>query len=126
MCEDREITLDWFEQIAESIYFIEEWSSRITSADDFLLTPDGVLRLNACVMRLQVIGELVGKLLKLTHSPLDKHPQISWKSIYNLRNLISHEYSRVNERIIYSIIKKDIPALKPIIDQLINEYKQPL
>ena len=45
---------------------------------------------NACVMRLQVIGEHVGKLLKEAPAMLDAHPEIPWLAIYDLRNLISH------------------------------------
>ena len=48
---------------------------------------------NACVMRLQVIGEQVGKLLFLQPSPLSEYKEIPWLAICDMRNLISHEYS---------------------------------
>lgn len=48
--------------------------------------------LNACVMRFQVIGEHVGKLLKSEETPLDDYPQIPWQAIYGLRKIISHEF----------------------------------
>ena len=67
---------------------------------------------NACVMRLQVIGEHVGKLLKEAPMALEAHPEIPWLAIYDLRNLISHEYANLDEDVIYSIIHKDLPPLR--------------
>ena len=54
--------LDRLNEIIESIELIEEWSNFATNASDFMLSPNGVMAFNACVMRLQVIGEDVGKL----------------------------------------------------------------
>ena len=56
---------DRLTQIKESIYYIQQWSKEINCADDFLASMDKVMVFNACVMRLQVIGEQVGKLLFL-------------------------------------------------------------
>ena len=55
---------DRLTQIKESIYYIQQWSKEINCADDFLASMDKVMVFNACVMRLQVIGEQVGKLSK--------------------------------------------------------------
>lgn len=58
---------DRLTQIKESIYYIQQWSKEINCADDFLASMDKVMVFNACVMRLQVIGEQVGKLLFYNH-----------------------------------------------------------
>lgn len=52
--------LDRLNEIIESIELIEEWSRFAANASDFMLSPNGVMAFNACVMRLQVIGEDVG------------------------------------------------------------------
>lgn len=44
-----------------------------------------------------MIGEHVGKLLKLSEKPLDNYPEIPWQAIYGMRNLISHEYANIDE-----------------------------
>lgn len=67
-----------FQEILESIDYIEEWSKVVETPDDFLLSMEGVMRLNACVMRLQVIGEHVGKLLKAIPKVLEAHKEIPW------------------------------------------------
>ena len=57
----QELTIkDRLEDILESIELIEEWSQGMTELQDFMITPGRVMAFNACVMRLQVIGEHVG------------------------------------------------------------------
>ena len=106
----------------ESIYYIQQWSKEINCADDFLASMDKVMVFNACVMRLQVIGEQVGKLLFLQPSPLSEYKEIPWLAIYDMRNLISHEYSNVDEQIVFTTIKNDLIELDKVITVLLNKY----
>lgn len=105
-------------EIMESIKLIQEWSNNRHSTDDYMLSPDGVMAFNACVMRLQVIGEHVGKLLKDEGKPLENFKQIPWLAIYDLRNIISHEYANIDEELIVSIINDDIPKLKNVVEEM--------
>jgi uncharacterized protein with HEPN domain len=73
-------------------------------------------------MRLQVIGEQVGKLLKNNEQPLSAYPNIPWNAIYGMRNFVSHEYANIDEEIIVSTINDDIPALKSVIEELLTQY----
>lgn len=113
---------DRLTQIKESIYYIQQWSKEINCADDFLASMDKVMVFNACVMRLQVIGEQVGKLLFLQPSPLSEYKEIPWLAIYDMRNLISHEYSNVDEQIVFTTIKNDLIELDKVIIVLLNKY----
>ena len=114
------------EEILDSIQLIQEWSKNRHCVSDFLSTPEGVMAFNASVMRLQVIGEHVGKLIKDPSQPLAPYPDIPWLAIYDLRNIISHEYSNIDETLIVSIINQDLPPLKDAIRQLLvqNEYSK--
>lgn len=78
---------------------------------------------DSCVMRLQAIGEQVGKLLKEENSPLLKYKEVPWRAIYDMRNLISHEYANIDETIVFSVIKEDLPAVKTIVETLIQSFK---
>ena len=82
----------------------------------------GVMAFNACVMRFQVIGEHVGKLLRNEDKPLDAYPDIPWNAIYGMRNNISHEYGNIDEEIIVSVINDDLPSLKEVIEKLLEVY----
>ena len=115
-------TKDRLEAILESIELIQEWSKGMTELHDFMVSPDRVMAFNACVMRLQVIGEHVGKLLKDDSKPLDKYSDIPWHAIYGMRNIISHEYANIDEEIVVSAINDDLPKLKTAIEDLLGQY----
>ena len=92
------------------------------SENDFMSSSNGVMAFNACVMRFQVIGEHIGKLLKNDAKPLDDYTNIPWNAIYGMRNIISHEYANIDEEIIVSVIKEDLPPLKEAIVKLLEKY----
>ena len=95
-------------QIAESIAIIEDRCKDIHCSNDFLISPANMTIFDSCVMRLQAIGEQVGKLLKEENSPLLAYADIPWRAIYDMRNLISHEYANIDEEIIFSTIKESL------------------
>lgn len=94
----------------------------MTELKDFMVSPGRVMAFNACVMRLQVIGEHVGKLLKEESKPLDSYKEIPWQAIYSMRNIISHEYGNIDETIVVSVINDDLPKLKKVIEELLSKY----
>lgn len=112
---------DRLEDILESIELVQEWSKGMTELHDFMTSPNRVMAFNACVMRLQVIGEHVGKLLKEESKPLEKYNHIPWNAIYGLRNIISHEYANIDETIVVSVINDDLPQLKAAIQEILND-----
>lgn len=120
---DNQFTIhDRLDSIMESINLIQEWSKGRRTVHDFMLSPTGVMAFNACVMRLQVIGEQVGKLLKNDEKPLSAYPEIPWKAIYGMRNFVSHEYANIDEEVIVSTINDDLPPLKSVIEGLLETY----
>ena len=120
---DNQLTIhDRLEDILDSINLIQEWSNGRTTVDDFMMSSTGVMAFNACVMRFQVIGEHIGKLLKNEDKPLDAFPTIPWSAIYGMRNIISHEYANIDEVIIVSVINDDLQPLKKAIEELLQKY----
>lgn len=120
---DNQLTIrDRLEDILYSINLIQEWSTGRTSVNDFMSSPTGVMAFNACVMRFQVIGEHVGKLIKNEEKPLDACPNIPWNAIYGMRNIISHEYGNIDEFIIVSVINDELLPLKEAIEKLLEKY----
>ena len=120
---DNQLTIrDRLEDILDSINLIQEWSNGRTSVNDFMSSSTGVMAFNACVMRFQVIGEHIGKLLRNEDKPLDAYPNIPWNAIYGMRNIISHEYANIDEDIIVSVINDDLQPLKQAIEELLEKY----
>lgn len=108
MKKDPKIFLD---HILESIDEIEKNLRNLTE-DEFLTNTtiqDAVIR------RLEIIGEAAKNLPK---SFKDKHPNIEWRKIAGLRDVIVHGYFRLSLNLIWKITQKNIPELKTKIQEL--------
>lgn len=125
MSKRKDSIADKLYLIQESIGQIELYTKDITCSDDFILSPAGMVSLDASVLRLQVIGESVKKLFDHEETnPLASHNEIPWKQIIGLRNIISHEYLSLDEVVIFHIIKGDLPRLKRSISSIITEFME--
>lgn len=113
---------DRLEQIEESIDLVIERCENIHTANEFLLSPDNVMKFDSCVMRLQAIGEQIGKILKEDNCPFDNFPDIPWLAAYDMRNFISHEYASIDETIVFDVIKEDLPRMKEAVEKMLLEY----
>lgn len=63
----------------------------------------------AAIKQLEIIGEAANHLTKEFQM---KTPDISWREIISLRNVLIHEYFGVDEVLVWQIITVDIPSLK--------------
>ena len=96
---DKNRIIDRCEQVVESIDLILHWSEAINTPEEFLLSPDSVLVFDGCVMRLQIIGESIKKIDDQTNGELLlSFPDVPWRKIIGLRNIISHEYSSIETK----------------------------
>lgn len=67
------------------------------------------------IRRLMIIGEAS---TRLTKEFKNQFPDIPWRQIIGLRNIIIHEYSSVSLKQIWQIITKDLPSTKPKIEEI--------
>ncbi len=68
--------------------------------------------------------EIIGKVSKNIPSEIkDKYPEIPWKKMYGLRNLISHEYFGVDYEMIWEIAKNNLPQNQADIEKIIEKEK---
>ena len=116
--------LDRCEQIVESIDLIMTWSEPIQKPEDFLLSSERVLIFDGCIMRIQTIGENIKKIDEYTSGKLLlEYPEIPWRKIVALRNIISHEYANIDEEIIFAIVIQSLPPLKLAVLEIINAFQ---
>ncbi len=95
----------YIEDILDSIAKIEQYTKDINE-NEFLTDTqiqDSVLR------RLEIIGEAVKS---IPNDFRDKYPQIPWKNMAGLRDILIHEYFGVNVRRAWKMAKHDIFDLK--------------
>jgi uncharacterized protein with HEPN domain len=65
-----------------------------------------------------VIGEAVKHLAPETR---ESAPEIPWADVAGLRDLIAHEYFRIETQRVLDIVERDLPALERAIDHLLDE-----
>ena len=116
---DKERIKSLLDRIENSILLIQTKSGQISSPDDFLLSPDGMFLLSGICMQLIFIGESVKTIdNKTQHSFLVNYPTIPWTGIMGLRDIIAHEYHRIDEDEIFNVVKQDLEPLLYVIRQM--------
>src|SRR5215212_6685733 len=95
------------EHIVEAIDRIQSYAAK--AADTFFtnsMVQDAVIR------NVQIIGEAA-------HAISDdfkrSHPEIPWREIVGTRNIITHEYFRVDLEIIWDAVTEDLARLKAAV-----------
>lgn len=69
------------------------------------------------IHHLEIIGEAVRS---IPQDFKDIHPEISWKQISRMRNILIHIYFGVDLDIVWEVVERDLPGLKASIDALLN------
>ena len=116
---EKERILSLLNRIENSILLIQTKSGQISCAEDFLLSPDGMFVLSGICMQLIFIGESVKTIDNKTgHSYLINYPIVPWTGIMGLRDIIAHEYHRIDEEEIFNVIKRDLDPLLNTIRQM--------
>ena len=108
----------YLNNILVSILKIEAYIADTKTLESF--TQDGKT-FDAVVMNLQVIGESI----KQTPDDVrDAYPQIAWKSIAGLRDIISHTYDLLEEEIIWDAVQNELPQLRSCINQMQTDLNE--
>lgn len=114
--------IEYLNLIIEKSNLVMMRNKNVTSYQEFLLSPEMMEKFDAACMLIQVVGETARKLDDWTSSKLFiNYPQVYWKGIFALRNIISHEYGNVDSENIFKIIKRHLPELNTCIKQVLND-----
>ncbi|WP_107670451.1 DUF86 domain-containing protein [Cyanothece sp. BG0011] len=109
MRDDRERLRDMLEAIAQIEKYAIQGKDRFTE-DELIQT--------WMIHHLMIIGEAASK---MTEETRQLYPNIPWVGTIDVRNIITHEYFRVNLNIIWRIVINDLPILKQQIQAILGE-----
>jgi len=75
---------------------------------------------DAVILNLLIIGEAAKQ---IPSNIREQHPEIQWKQIAGMRNMIAHAYFSINTRIVWNIIENDLNPLKNCIEYIRDNEK---
>ena len=120
--ENKSIALDILYDILSAIERIQERTKGIHSADDFMLSPEGMTLLDATCMLLIAVGESLKNLDKVTDGKLlPTYPAIPWKQVKGLRDIIAHHYFDVDAGQIFWILSNELTPLQTALQYFIRK-----
>jgi uncharacterized protein with HEPN domain len=100
-------------QAGEFIARIEEYTGEGREAFFAdIRTQDAVLR------NLQTLAESTQR---LSADLKAAHPEVDWRGISGLRNILVHEYLGINLVRVWEIVQRDLPVLKRQIEMLLGD-----
>ena len=121
---DKSLVLEILMQVLQATRRILIRFDSIKSPDDFTDSEEGIEKLDAICMQLIAIGESLKNLDKVTKgSILLKYPEVEWKKVKGMRDIISHHYFDLDAEAIFEVCKNHIATLEKTIDKIVRDLK---
>lgn len=111
----REFRL-YLDDILESLVLIEEF---VADMDFEQFFADEKTK-NAVVKRIEIIGVATKNIPKHIW---DKYRDLPWKQMARMRDKLSHEYFGIRYDIVWKVIKKRLPEIKPRIERILKDME---
>ncbi|MBV6441174.1 MAG: hypothetical protein EPGJADBJ_02853 [Saprospiraceae bacterium] len=105
------------QDIFECIEYLEQYTHGVSFADFEL----NIEKQDAIMRRIEIIGEATKNLpMKLR----DNYPQIPWKQMAGLRDIVTHVYFGLRLQVVWNVATVEMPALKPEIQKIIEDLEK--
>ncbi len=119
---DKELAVEILSQIYKSTRTILKRFEPIESSEDFTDSEEGFEKLDSICMQLIAIGESLKNLDKITDkSLLKKYPEIEWKKVIGMRDVITHHYFDLDAEIVFDVCENHIEDLAKVINKMIED-----
>ena len=70
------------------------------------------------------LQELAESTQRLSVSLKERHSTVPWNDISGFRNVLVHDYLGLNLDRIWSIIERDLPSLRSVVEEMLRELEQ--
>lgn len=102
----------YLNNIRDCIQRIESYT--IEGKEKFFETP---MIQDAVIRNFEIIGEATKR---LSPEVKNAYPDIAWKQIAGLRDILIHDYLKVNLNRVWGIIEQDLPDLKQAVESILQ------
>ncbi|GMQ82956.1 MAG: DUF86 domain-containing protein [Rhodothermia bacterium] len=100
-------------EILDAVELIQRYTAQLT----FEEFASNIEKQDAVIRRLEIIGEAVKG---LPTDLRDKYPDIPWRDIAGARDILIHEYFRVDPELAWEMAREDLPRLASEIEEIIR------
>jgi uncharacterized protein with HEPN domain len=107
---------EFLQDILESIADIEAFTVGV-DFEEFQGNREKVL---AVVKSIEILGEAVKKIPDDIRS---QYPEIPWRAISGMRDVLVHEYWGVDINVIWATVQEGLPPLKAVIVEIVSHDK---
>ncbi|MEK7208534.1 MAG: DUF86 domain-containing protein [Patescibacteria group bacterium] len=104
----------YLEDILESIEKIEGYTKGL----DFAEFEENTEHQDAVIRRLEILGEAVKR---ISQSVREEYPDIPWKQIAGMRDILIHEYADVSLKRIWKVVTNELAPLKEAIQAMLQK-----
>ena len=108
--------IERLKHILQAINVLVSYQERHTPEDAFAVP----VVYFGLVKHVEIIGEAV---YKLTLEFRTSHSEVNWDDIERMRHVLVHGYYKIRPEQLWNTIAIDVPALKPVIERLIEEQQ---
>jgi len=109
---------DYLQDILNSIDLAEAFIANM-SFDEF---QNDAKTTFAVIRALEIIGEATKN---IPTSIREQYPTIPWKGFTGMRDKLIHAYFGVNLEVVWDTIQQDLPQLRPVINQILQDSDPP-
>lgn len=87
--------------------------------ENFIADRKLCLAVERCI---EIVGEAAGHISKAFCT---QHPEIPWRMIIGMRNILAHDYGQIEYEIIYGTVTKSVPPLLGTLEGLLPRISHP-
>jgi uncharacterized protein with HEPN domain len=100
-------------EILDAIALLREYTEGL----DFDAFAGNVEKQDSVIRRLEIIGEAVKGIPEEVRA---KHSTVPWRDIAGARDILIHEYFRVDLVMAWDMVKKDLPLLETEVQRILQ------